>query len=162
MRRDEQACSRIRFPRGVAADARLGFTLLEMLAVLTIIAIVAALTLPLINRRDNVLALDSAADRLAGALRLTRSAAIARNATLDLTIDAKNGEYGSPAFRSGKLPAGVGVVLDFAHSMRKATNVGGFRFYPNGESSGGAIGLRLGALARRISVDWLTGEAKVE
>jgi general secretion pathway protein H len=36
------------------------------------------------------------------------------------------------------------------------------RFYPDGQSSGGEISLVLGGRSARLTVSWLTGEARIE
>ena len=40
-------------------------------------------------------------------------------------------------------------------------DVGGIRFYPDGQSSGGDIVLSLDGRSSRIIVNWLTGEARL-
>ena len=64
-----------------------GFSLIEMLVVIAILAAVAIISLPLAKPSDTV-RLQAAARDLVGALRLTRSAAIARSTDLVLVIDA--------------------------------------------------------------------------
>ena len=74
-----------------------GFTLLEMLVVLTILGIVAALAVPRLTRPSDGLRLQTAARDLVGALRLTRATAILRNAVATLVIDVDQRAFESPA-----------------------------------------------------------------
>jgi general secretion pathway protein H len=59
------------------------------------------------------------------------------------------------------LPRGITVALTVA-APEVAGSRGGLRFYPDGQSSGGEIVLRLGSRSARVTVNWLTGEARVE
>ncbi|HUZ66657.1 MAG TPA: GspH/FimT family pseudopilin [Beijerinckiaceae bacterium] len=139
-----------------------GFTLLEMLIALSILALTAAVTIPAIDRPNDRLILTSAARRMSAAMRLTRARAIGDNHTIAFLIDVVRRTYGSQAFAPQTLPSGVSVRMTFAKSMRRDRAVGGFRFFPDGESSGGEVVLRLHGKSARIAVNWLTGEAEVE
>jgi len=138
-----------------------GFTLIEMLVVLAIAAMMAALCVPLLRRNDR-LALDGAAQAMAGAMRLTRARAIESDETLDFLIDVRHAAYGSAAVPQKTLPRGVAVTMTFSRSLRRGRSIGGFRFFPNGESSGGEVALRLHGRLARIRVGWLDGEALVQ
>jgi general secretion pathway protein H len=54
----------------------------------------------------------------------------------------------------------MSVALTVAETERRG-DVGGLRFYPDGQSSGGEIVLALDGWSSRIFVNWLTGEARV-
>jgi type II secretion system protein H len=74
-----------------------GFTLIEMLVVMTIMALVAAVAVPLLAHPSNTLQLEATARDLAGALRLSRATAIARNVDIALDIDVDQHTFQSAA-----------------------------------------------------------------
>ena len=61
-------------------DRNAGFTLLEMLAALAVIALVSAISIPALRPPSDAMRLEAAARQMAAALRLTRARAIAANA----------------------------------------------------------------------------------
>jgi general secretion pathway protein H len=146
-------------PAHSKACTRSGFSLIEMLAALAIVALATALIMPLALRPSEALRLDAAAQDLVAALRLTRAAAIAHNADVALTIDVKRRTFASPAVRARSLPADLNVKLKIAEPEREHSQ-GGFRFFPDGSSSGGDMVLGLDGREAKICVDWLSGLAR--
>jgi prepilin-type N-terminal cleavage/methylation domain-containing protein len=71
----------------VAPFHHAGFTLLEMLVVIAIVALVAALSVPLLSKMPDGVRLRALSNGLAAALRVTRSAAIRLNSETSLVID---------------------------------------------------------------------------
>ena len=136
-----------------------GFSLIEMLVALAIVVLATALAMPLAMRPSDALRLDAAAQDLVAALRLTRAAAIARNADAALTIDVERRTFASPAVPARALPADLSVKLKIAEPER-ARSQGGFRFFPDGSSTGGDMLLALRGKEAKICVDWLTGIAR--
>ena len=125
-----------------------GFTLIEMVVVLAVLALALGLVLTHGPVRSQRLELDSAARQVAGALRLARSRAIAQERPVSFALDA----------RGYSLDRGAPVIWGAAVSP------GGNRlvvFTPDGGSSGGLIVLREGDRAVAIGVDWLTGRVVV-
>jgi general secretion pathway protein H len=139
-----------------------GFTLFEMLVVLAIIGLVVALALPNLRRPPDNLRLEAATRTVASALRLSRSQAIVRNADVVLTIDADRRTFESSTGSAIQLDHEISVELIFAAPERRGRAAGGIRFFPDGTSSGGDIVLTLDKRRARISVNWLTGEARLD
>jgi general secretion pathway protein H len=139
-----------------------GFTLLEMLLVLAILGAVAAVALPRFTRPSAAVKLSSAAREMVGALRLTRSAAIARSTELVLLVDVERRSFGSPPFSERRFPTEIQAQLKVAEPERKSASQGGFRFFPDGSSTGGEVVLSLGERHVRLCVHWLTGQPIVE
>jgi len=136
-----------------------GFSLIEMLAALAIVALATALVMPVTLRPSDALRLDAAAEDIVAALRLTRAAAIARNADAALTIDVELRRFESPAVPPHSLPPDLTVKLKIAEPER-ARSQGGFRFFPDGSSTGGDMVLALRGKETKICVDWLSGIAR--
>lgn len=139
-----------------------GFTLLEMLVVLAILGLVAALALPSLRRPPDSLRLEVATRTLASALRFSRAQAIARNADVVLTIHADRRIFESSTGSVIKLDQEISVEMIFAAPERRGRAAGAIRFFPDGTSSGGEIVLTLDKRRARVSINWLTGEARLD
>ena len=135
---------------------RAGFTLVEMLVVLALLALVMAIAPPLLGARQGEAQLAAAARELAAALRETRSLALRDGRTEVFVIDAAAG-----AFRAG--PGAVrhlapGLALAAVSGDRQAPQpIGAIRFFADGSSTGGTLLLLQGERRSHVTVDWLTG-----
>jgi general secretion pathway protein H len=137
-----------------------GFTLLEMLIVIAILALATAVAMPIFARPSDGVRLQATARDLINALRLTRTMAIARNAEIALAIDVDKRTFASAAIQAQSFGPDITAELTFAAPEQSAQATGGFRFFPDGSSSGGDVRLRLRGREARICVNWLTGEAQ--
>lgn len=138
-----------------------GFTLLEMLIVIAMLALATAVAMPVFTRPSDGVRLQATARNLIDALRLTRAMAIARNAEIALAIDVDKRVFASAAIRAQSFGPDMTAELTFAQPEQTARSTGGFRFFPDGSSSGGDVRLRLRGREARICVNWLTGEAQL-
>jgi len=137
-----------------------GFTLIEMLVVVTILALTATFAAPLLLHGSKTLQLETTSTELASALRLTRSAAIARNAQLKLTIDVDRHTFESAVVPLRTFASDIDAKLAFASALRAAPSAGGFMFFGDGSSTGGDITLSLQDRQVKLCVDWLTGTVR--
>ncbi|MEA1832116.1 prepilin-type N-terminal cleavage/methylation domain-containing protein [Methylobacterium durans] len=144
-------------PAHRCADAS-GFSLVEMLVVLAILALAASLSAPVLSRVASDRGIESLGERLAEHLALTRAAAIRGNAVLSLAFDPR-----APAFRGGTgapLTVPPGVAVDFrAHPSARAGEMA-VLFLPDGRSSGGTFRLERAGAVREIAVERLTGSVR--
>jgi general secretion pathway protein H len=125
--------------------------------VIGIIGLVLAVS---ISARPNSAARVAVAARtLAATLQLARARAISSNVETVVRIDTQKGEFGT-ASAMRALPTGMTVALTVAEAERTGDS-GSVRFYPDGQSSGGEIVLRLDGRASHIAVNWLTGEPRL-
>ena len=136
-----------------------GFTLFELLVVLGIVAVVLG-TMIVARPNASGTRANAAARAVLATLRLARAQAIERNTEIVVSIDPETRTVGSPQ-GNWQLPQGVRVALTYAQSERLGA-AGGLRFYPDGQSSGAEISLGLEGRIARLSVSWLTGEARIE
>jgi general secretion pathway protein H len=137
-----------------------GFTLLEMLVVLMIMAVVVAIALPNLMRSSEGFRLRAATQSLLGALRATRAAAIARNIPMAVEIDVDSHTFRSPVVPAQSFSADITAKLTVAEPVRSGRSRGGFLFFPDGSSTGGDVTLLMRDNAANICVNWLTGEAQ--
>jgi general secretion pathway protein H len=137
-----------------------GFTLLELLVVLGILAIATILAIPLGSQRHSISSLRGAALELAATLRATRAAAIRSNAEKTFTFDVAARQYWAEEARH-RVPDQLVAEIAIPGVEQTGSGVGLFRFYPDGTSSGGQIILRQGGVTAVVAVDWLTGNAQI-
>ena len=151
--------SRYRIP---IIGRRGGFTLLEMLAVLAIIALLAGLSTQLVHPAAPHLRLEGAARGLCAALRATRARAISSNEEATLVVDLARKSYFSPSVHETLLPAEMRVQVSAAKGQRDFGENAGLKFFPSGASSGGDIILEIGGNRATIQVNWLTGGTRCD
>jgi general secretion pathway protein H len=138
---------------------RAGFTLVEMLVVLAILALVLAVVPPLLAGGQARAELDAATRELAAALRETRSQAIREGRSESFVVDAAR------HFRAGGGPAHAlahGLGLAFATADGHAVPAGAIRFFADGSSTGGRLILLSGERRSYVTVDWLTGRVALD
>lgn len=75
------------------ARARHGYTLVELLIVVTIIGLMASVVLPSLNSDSGIVSLEAMARTLAADLRIARQAAVQYNASFVVTLDVKENAY---------------------------------------------------------------------
>jgi general secretion pathway protein H len=139
-----------------------GFTLLEMLLVLTLLGLVATIAVPRLTRPSDALQLSAAAREMTSALRLTRSAAIAGNSEQVLLIDVERRSFASSTLAERRFPPEIQARLKVAEPERISAARGGFRFFPDGSSTGGEVELTLRQQRVKLCVHWLTGQPTQE
>ncbi|MET3346677.1 general secretion pathway protein H [Bradyrhizobium japonicum] len=142
-------------------DAR-GFALIEILCVLAIIGLLAAIILPAIPRSTTRARLESYAVETAALLKADRSAALRRQVRVTTQVDAE-----ARAIRSGvtgrtiRLPGDV--VMQAMLASRCADRAAGrsIDFFPSGMSCGGTIALARPGMGYEVRVNWLTGGVEI-
>ncbi len=138
-----------------------GFTLIEMLVVIAIVALIAAFALPQFSGAQAKAAMTSTAHRLAAGLRSTRSLAMARGHSEAFSLDIAHGLYRAGMGAAQPVDKNVGLTLVTASQERIDAAAGSIRFFADGSSTGGGIGLRAGTRNTLILVDWLTGRVSI-
>jgi general secretion pathway protein H len=131
-----------------------------MLVVLAILALVMSFAGPLLSAGTEGVRLEAASNELAAALRLTRSAAIMRSSETTLMIDVDKRVFGSSTVPQRPFAADIQAKLTYASGIRSAPSDGGFRFFPDGSSTGGDVTLSLHGRQVKLCIDWLTGEVR--
>lgn len=138
-----------------------GFTLVEILAVVTLIAL--AMTLVAVTVGDGLTGarVKAASRDLVAAMRYTRGQAIVQRKPQTIAIDVDGRRYRAAGRKWVELPRNMEMKLETARSEMEGEGVGRIRFFPDGASTGGNVELILGEVIWRIEVNWLTGEVSV-
>ena len=148
---------------GVRSAGADGFTLVELLVVMAILAAVVLMVAPVTSRLVAPQVLRTTASDLAALLRQTRAAAVRSGLEHTMSIDLAARSYWSEGIAPARqLPSGLGLELLLpSGGDGTASGVRRIRFQPSGGASGGRIVLRQGARAVQLDIDWLTGGVHV-
>lgn len=138
-----------------------GFALYELVLALAIMGLVATIVVPRLARPPGPVEIGNAAEEIAALLRTDRNAAISGRHAVISEVDVAHAIVRSGATgRTLKIPRGVAIeVVQSSRELDEGHS--GFRFLADGRSSGGALTLRRGALAYRVSVNWLTAAVRI-
>ena len=145
-----------------AAPARaLGFSMLELMVVVLIMAVVASIVVPTVGGVSTA-ELKSAAREIAAGLRFARGQAVVQRSEAVLLIDVEARAFTVPPdARVHRLPEKMDVKLYTAQRDLVGDNIGAIRFFPDGGSNGGRITLAAGERKYNVDVDWLTGRVAI-
>ena len=145
-------------------DANAGVTLLELLIVLSIMAILAAVVLPLLGGTGvSTGELKSAARQVAAGLRFARGEALATRQETRVVLDLEQRTFRIDRDTSvHSLPKQIEVKLFTAQSDLVNDRVGAIRFFADGGSNGGRVTLASGSRKYDIDIDWLTGRVAIQ
>ena len=139
-----------------------GFTLVEIMVVMVIIALVMGLVATSMSRSISGAQARAASRNLVASLRYTRARAIIDKKERVFQVDTENRSYQAPGRKQVTLPKGVEVSITTARSEFTSESVSGIRFFPDGGSTGGHIELLVNEREYRVNVAWLTGETHME
>ena len=139
-----------------------GFTLLEMVGVLALIAMMAAVLLPFIPHHTSRSRLQAYALQAAALLKADRNAAIRRGVDIATLVDA-----GSRSIRSGatadmiRIPDDVRFDALLPQTCNRQQVLSTISFFASGMSCGGAIALTRLDAGYEVRVNWLTGRIEI-
>src|ERR1700731_3555557 len=146
----------------MSEEAERGFTLLDMVCVLAIIAMLASVLLPLIPRQTSRSRLQAYALQAASLLKADRNAAIRRGSDVATIVDA-----GTRSIRSGttsemvRIPDDVQFDALLPQTCRQHAALSTISFFADGMSCGGTIALTRLDTGYEVRVNWLTGRIEI-
>lgn len=139
-----------------------GFTLLEMLVVIVLIAVAITAVGITVGKSLQSAQVRAVSSDLAAALRYTRGQAIVKGQSQVISFNTRKRTYKVPGHAVEKLPEGMKFRLRTAAEERINADTWGLRFYPDGSSTGGRITITRGPREWHVNVSWLTGEVSVK
>ena len=138
-----------------------GFTVLEVLLVVAILALAAAITAGALTGGFRGMELRSTAKEMAANLRYTRARAISTGQPQRFIVDPEAHAWTAPNGRDGEIPQRLSIEFTGAREAQPTAGQGAIVFFPDGAATGGRITLAVDDAAWRIDVAWLTGEVTV-
>lgn len=140
---------------------RSGFTLIEVLVVLVMLAVLAGTVAFNMSGSLQASKIRGASKDLVAALRYTRSQAVVKHQEQRLMINVQEKSYQAPGKPKVLLPEGMELKVYAAASEVPSDDTAGFRFFSDGSSTGGRVTLIYDERFWRINVAWLTGEIRL-
>lgn len=138
-----------------------GFSLLELLLVLSLMALIVGVAASSISGSTRSAEIRSAGRAIAEGLRYTRSQAMVRKESLVFMVDANARVWQAADRNAVTIPDGMDLSLLTARSELTGENAGNIRFFPDGGSTGGRVTVSTGDLHWDIGVAWLTGKISI-
>lgn len=154
--------ARRRMPPRLGRAGQRGFTLIEIIAVVVLIALATGLVAITVGTGLEGARIRAASKELVAALRYTRTQAIVKRESQALIIDTEKRTYEAPGKKPVELPRQLELKLLTASAELVDDHIGRIRFFPDGASTGGHIELILEEARWRIDVGWLTGEVLLQ
>lgn len=138
-----------------------GFSLIEILIVMTLVVTMTALLAPILLPSPGRLLTASAGD-VAITMRETRRHARAENQRKRFIVDTEERRFGiADASQWKTFPEDMTIQLTTAESLVTDDRRGAIDFFPDGTSTGGRLVLGLAQQSVQIDVEWLTGRIRV-
>lgn len=148
-------------PSPIGERATAGYTLVELLVVLAIMGLLLAAAPAIISAARPGVEAKAAARMLANDLRSARTAAITTDADTWVVVDTARHAYSvEPHGETKALPRDALVQLRGPRGEEAGTRAV-LRFYPDGSSNGGSVGIASHGRQHWITAHWLTGRITV-
>ncbi|CCE03138.1 prepilin-type N-terminal cleavage/methylation domain-containing protein [Bradyrhizobium sp. STM 3809] len=138
-----------------------GFTLLEMVCVLAIVAMLASVALPYLPRQTSRPRLQAYALQAVTLLKSDRAASMRSGTRIDTQIDTSRRLIRAGSGAALKLPDDVAFQATLPRSCQHRPVLATISFFPDGLSCGGAITMSRADLSLEIRVNWLTGNIDI-
>lgn len=138
-----------------------GFSILELLLVLSITSVILALAIPYLPGVVKTLEFKKACVEIASSLRTTRIQAINTNRNTQWFLNLDKREFQGGKQKPTSLPKDIDIVLTVASKEKLSTTSAAISFYPDGSSTGGEIQLSQKKRKANIQVEWFTGRVRV-
>jgi general secretion pathway protein H len=152
------SANRMSMPAGTTA----GFTLLEMVAVIAVVAMLAAILLPSVPHATSRQRLAGYAVETAALLKGDRTAAMRRSTQVNAQVDAQGHVIRSGATgQAVQIPADVSFQAVLPRTCNERPAHSAISFFATGMSCGGTIVLSRLGTGFEIRVNWLTGGVEI-
>ena len=129
-----------------------GFSLMELLVALTILALAMGVVSLSVSRRSPTFEMRKAASETASLVREARIAAQSTGRAERVVFDAEARRITGPGNASVSVPEGIETSLVSSASAGPSAIV----FFPDGSSTGGKLTFEILGRRETVTVDWLT------
>ena len=143
---------------------RRGFTLVEMLIVIVILAIVSAVTVPALRANPDD-ELTTSANAVTNLMQRSRQTAVERGQTVTLVVDVENARYWATIVSTGEPDSVVAygpIELASGATITADKSRVHYVFAPSGAAAGGPLQVRMDSRAAVITLNQWTGDARAE
>ncbi|MFG1243064.1 prepilin-type N-terminal cleavage/methylation domain-containing protein [Xanthobacter sp. V7C-4] len=149
-----------------ACAGQAGFSLLEVVCALAIVAALAALALPRLPLGTSRQRLQAYAVETAALLKADRAAALRLGTPVATVVDApagriRSGAGGRQGVREVRIPGDVRMTAVLPNICNGRAAGGGIGFLPSGLSCGGVVALTRNGAGYEVRVNWLTGGVEI-
>jgi general secretion pathway protein H len=151
-----------RLPFAIRDSRSRGFTLIELMAVILLLAIALTAVTFSFSKSLKSARISAASRDLVAALRYTRGQAIVKGKQEVLLLNLDDNSYTAPGKGPRKLPSDMRLQLTTAEQEVTGGNSGGIRFFADGSSTGGHISVLQDRREWRVNVAWLTGDISLD
>ena len=135
-----------------------GFTLIELIATITLMAIVLAVAPAAYSKVRDAMSFRAAITDTTSALKRARVAAVLGGQPVELAVLLEQHQLQTPGEKTVTIDSKIKIDM---HGVISLTNpdLPVFRFYPDGSATGGSLTLTNPAgRMQRIDIDWFTGQ----
>ena len=136
-----------------------GFTLIEMLVVLSIVALALALVVPAISK-SMVESVHDVARDVQISLRQTRAKAVNGQQSTLFWVNTQDNSYVNHKGKTKSFSSVISMRVKVATTEIDGAKAG-VRFFPDGSSTGGQFTVYDAGAAVSVNIDWLTGRVSV-
>ena len=136
-----------------------GFTLIEMLVVLSIVALALALVVPAVSKSMVVSVHDVARD-MQISLRQARAKAVTSQQATLFWVDTQQHSYVDHKNKVKSFPDTIDIRVKVA-STEVEGDKAGVRFFSDGSSTGGQLAVYDAGATVSVEIDWLTGRVSI-
>lgn len=151
------------YSRFVEARRSAGFTLIELILVLAVMALLAGMAAPIYSKLKAGAEYRSMVRQIMAGLSLARQQAAETGRDVAYSCDLAKRLCGLEGKLSNQVPEAVTLKATVAGVELKDDAVASIRFYPDGGSTGGYFELiRASGTGVRLRVDWLFGRLTQE
>lgn len=141
-----------------------GFTLLELLVVLAVMALLTAISIPMFSSGASHQEIRIAAREIATGLRLARSLAVTANDEATFSLDVDQRIYSVDGRSTSRLTGALELTFYTPRPELLDGAVGTVRFFPDGSSTGGRVSIKRAGTASpvyEVRIEWLTGHVTI-
>jgi general secretion pathway protein H len=143
-------------------DPEAGFTLFEVMVVVAVLALAAALAYPTVRAGRAEAGARETARALASAMKDARTQAMRSSTQRTVTIDVAMRRFWiDGAAEAQAFGRALNLEVDTIASERQGEQLARVRFYGDGSSTGGEVRIGDGRRQAILRIDWLTGAATI-